>query len=720
MSWVRIQIFGVLVAGWCSSSALVYAQDDSTADAPIAVDPVDVDAQVARDRDGLGRLITEAKDATGADRALNDSAFVTSIRIDDRAGETTSVAEVLAETMGVNTRSLGGLGSFSSISVRGASSGHTAVSVDGVPLSRVSSASADLGRLSFASFDEVQLYRGAVPVELGSAALGGALDLITPVGAPVSGEPWTLSMGGGSFGTRHLRARWLGGEAREHTGFHVSALYAGTNGDFSYYDDKGTNLILSDDEEVTRQNNGHDQAELVGRMRQERGPWALEVGSRSFWRTQGLPGPGSVQAESASATTVGQTIDGKLSKSSLWGSSRLIGRASSFASFEWQHYQDREGEVRLGVQDSRQWWLSTGVSGRVSIDAGDAHLISIGADGRFEIAAFSDAVTDSDVRGRGWRVGSGLLVMDEISLGASERIVLAPATRLDWMRTNPLGDVNQPVVGEDELMPRTDVFWSPRISGRVRVLDGAVFKGSMGYYVREPTVPELFGGRGVHVGNPTLVSERGISSDIGVIVAPSASLGALDRMYLESAAFWRRPRDTIVYRTTIGGSFNLGDTSMIGTEIGGSIRVAKTATLSANYSWVKTRQDSTLPSYDGKPLPHAPEHQLYARLDIAHSLYQRLAVLWSDVSLTSGNYLDLAGLSPVPARRFIGLGMKLETLSKVVIGVEVKNITDEHIESVEYDPPPSPELAHVPRAISDFYGYPLPGRAVYLTLEWKP
>ena len=26
--------------------------------------------------------------------------------------------------------------------------------------------------------------------------------------------------------------------------------------------------------------------------------------------------------------------------------------------------------------------------------------------------------------------------------------------------------------------------------------------------------------------------------------------------------------------------------------------------------------------------------------------------------------------------------------------------------------------AKLPRAVADFYGYPLPGRALYLTLEW--
>jgi hypothetical protein len=34
------------------------------------------------------------------------------------------------------------------------------------------------------------------------------------------------------------------------------------------------------------------------------------------------------------------------------------------------------------------------------------------------------------------------------------------------------------------------------------------------------------------------------------------------------------------------------------------------------------------------------------------------------------------------------------------------------------DPPPSPELTQAPTALTDFAGYPLPGRSFYLTLDW--
>src|SRR5690242_13050047 len=53
------------------------------------------------------------------DRALGDAPFVTIIHADDHPA-TTSVADAIGSAVGAQTRSLGGLGAYESISVRGA------------------------------------------------------------------------------------------------------------------------------------------------------------------------------------------------------------------------------------------------------------------------------------------------------------------------------------------------------------------------------------------------------------------------------------------------------------------------------------------------------------------------------------------------------------------------------------------------------------------------
>jgi hypothetical protein len=126
-----------------------------------------------------------------------------------------------------------------------------------------------------------------------------------------------------------------------------------------------------------------------------------------------------------------------------------------------------------------------------------------------------------------------------------------------------------------------------------------------------------------------------------------------------------------------------------------------------------------LPSYDGKRLPQRPRHQLYARVDLARRAYRRLAVVWGDVTFASANFLDPANISEVPSRRFLGAGLKLEAVPGLLIGVEGKNLTDERVEHIALSPPPRPDLTSAPRAVADFFGYPLPGRSLYVTAEWS-
>ena len=684
----------------------------------ITVDPIDVRAR----RRDQGSLTGEAPAAPDATMALEEPAFVTVVRVDDRAGETTSMAEVLARTVGVSVRSLGGLGSFSSMSVRGAAPGHTAVLVDGVPLSRLASASVDLSRFALTSFSELTLYRGGAPVELGSGALGGALNLETRVGPAPPGQRLSVAAGAGSFGARHGRARWLGGHARG--GYHLSLGYAGATGDFSYFNDNGTNLDPGDDAFVTRQNNGYDRVDAVARYRTRHGDLTVEGGGRWSLSRQGIPGSASVQSQRTSLATVSQLLDARATRQRLLGSPRLMGRASAFLDLSWQHYQDLADEIGVGAQDRRYTTVAAGASGRVTADAGPGHVLSAGIEAQLDVFRERDALAGAgeDRGGHGLRTGLGLTLADEWALGAEERVIVRPAVRLDWLRTVPIEDRNTPLAGDDALAPRNDLFLGPRLAARVRLVPGLAAKASAGRYFRAPTAMELFGDRGFVVGNPALRAETGMSADAGLVLAPAHRVGPLDRVHVEAAAFALWPRDTIAFVTTSGLASvarNLGNARIRGVEAGASFRLARSLTVSGNYTFLMTRQDSPILSYDGKPLPNRPRHQVHGRLDAARELGGRLLSLWTDVAVTTGNMLDAAGLSQVPARQLVGAGIKLEVVPGLLVSLKGKNLLDQRVEQIVLDPPPRPDLTRVPRAVADFFGYPLPGRAFYLTAEWQ-
>jgi iron complex outermembrane receptor protein len=690
---------------------------------------------------GPDDLVSHGSGHGERERALGESGFTTVVRVNQHAGETVPLAEALAETVGVHVRSLGGLGGFSSLSVRGAPTGHTAVFVDGVPLARLGSATVDLSRFELGSFSLVRLHRGAVPAALGGGASASALELATELGPAADGHPLLLSLGGGSFGARHLRARWLGGSAApdpvdgtiaatDATGFHLGLGYAGAEGGFVYFNDNGTNLNQSDDRYVSRANNGYDRVDAVARTALRRGDWSLSAGSRSLWKHQGVPGSASVQSRSASLTTWSEIADISAERRAVFGVPALRARTRAHSLLEIERYRDRGGEIGISSQDRRYITAAVGAGATLLADLSPAHASSATVEGGAELYTDTDLAASAEDRGalaareRGLRLEGAATFAHSVRLrGATgERARIEPAVRLDLSRTAPIAD-RADGVPDPEPPARIDFHATPRVALWLRVAANLSLKAGAGSYRRAPTALELYGDRGALVGNPALEPETGESADLGLVCAPAAAFGPADRIYLEAAGFAARSRDTIVWvpsAALVAGPQNLGTALVWGGELVASARAARALTLTADYTYLDSRQGDTVPSYEGKELPQRPRHQLHGRADLAGRIAARLVVLFADAALVSGNHLDPANLSRVPPRALLGAGLKFEIAPRLLAAVEGKNLTDSRVEDIPLDPPPRPDLTSAPRAVSDFFGYPLPGRAFYLTLQWEP
>jgi vitamin B12 transporter len=667
-------------------------------------------------RGGPGDLVGEAPAARDGRRALASAPFVSIIHVDERAGERATLADALGASVGTHVRSLGGLGAFSSISVRGQSTGHTAVFVDGVPLSRVASVTADLGRFELDELEAVELYRGGAPVELGTTSLGGALNLVTALGRGARGERWRVVTGGGSFGARALHVRWGDGDPDDGLAGHVAVGYAGAAGDFTYFHDNGTPLNRSDDSWATRRNNGYDQLDLVGRAGGSHGRWHWRGGVRALGKAQGLPANSAARPSAASLDTASALADASAGVDDAAGIAGLAIEGNAYALVERQRFSDPANQIGIGAQERRNLTLAGGglVSGRLRVAS---HELSAAVDGRVDHFRDDDLLMDS-ARTTGGRLSGAVAVADDIVLEGG-RVVVSPALRAEVLRTVPTAD---PGGLGGPMDPRTETMLSPRLGVRILLAPDLALKASAGRYARLPTLMEMFGDRGFVVGNPDLRVETGTAGDAGLVWAPGRRFGPLDRVLVESAAFLSRSVDTIVIRPLGGGlasgAINLGGAHIRGAELAVSGRLARTVTATGNYTLLDAVQRDDEPSFNGKQLPQRPRHAGYGRVDVAHRAFGRLAVLWTDATWIAGNFLDQGNNNPAPRRRLFGAGLKLELGAGLTAGIEARNLTDARTEIVEHDRPARPDLARRPGAISDFGGYPLPGRAVYATVEW--
>ncbi len=695
----------VLAALWVTSA--IASPSEESQPATLYVDPVVVE----------GKRPDPAR-SVHAQKSLQSATFVTTVRVEDHAGESVSLVDVVGRSAGASVRSLGGLGGFSSLSVRGHAPGHTMVLIDGVPISRIATVTTDLGRFELRSFSQVELYRGGVPIGYGGSGLGGALNLTTSVGPPASAKPIHASIGGGSFGARHIRGRLLGGNSQHGTGYHAAIGYAGANGDFSYFNDNGTNLNTSDDRFQKRTNNGYDQIDTVFRYRKKSGRYTFEAGSRGLWKHQEIPGSASVQSEEATLVTWSQVASASVNVQHPFGWDNTVAKTSGYLSIERQTYNDLLGEVGLANQHRRYHSVSGGITSEIHLPLLSRHIASAAIDVRGDYFSEDDlaATATSTSRVVGSRLGIGAALADEWSRGI---VTVRPALRLEVQTTDPIA--NRDTTTIDATMPtrRTDIYASPRISVHTRISDDFVAKGNIGRYFRAPTLLELFGDRGFIVGNPTIKPETGISTDLGIVFAPRAEHRRWDQIFFEAALFASKPRNAIVLTPTAGLATvaqNISDATLYGTEITGSARLARRITALGTYTFLITERQSTVPSFDGKRLPQRPKHQLYTRIDIQTTKQTKL---WGDYTYVAANFLDAGNISRVPSRQLFGLGGKWHPRAGITVGLEAKNLTNARTENVRLSPAPRPDLSEIRQAITEFSGYPLPGRAFYLNAEWN-
>ncbi len=650
--------------------------------------------------DGETIVIIDSKPEPDAardrERALDEAPFVTVVHPDEHPA-TASVADALGATVGAQTRSLGGLGAFESVSVRGASPGHTAVLIDGVPLARIAAVTTDLGRFALDSFGEVDLYRGAVPVELGGAGVGGAVNLVTRLGRGEHGERWRASIGAGSFGARHLRVHYGDdhGALRSSTTFG----YQAATGDYTFFNDKGTRLNSHDDGYDVRRNNQFTQLDASSRI----GTDTSVGGMRLAYKDQGLPGNYVSPALDASLSTLDVVADAHVPHLLAYG---LVER---------QALRDPVGGLGIGPQDRRYLTLSGGATSTWQAALG-RHRANAGVELR------ADRFRDADAAGTrpslvGDREGGAVMAAIDLAADPDARIVVTPAVRVDVVRTLPTPNPQ----AVTPVAPRWDTVPSPRLTARGALTDDLSLKASAGWYVRLPTLVELFGNRGTIVGYPGLRPERGPSLDAGVVWAPARAVGQVDRILVEAAAFGSRPRDTIALVASIGTvarAMNISSSQAYGAELVASARIARTVTLTANYTRLVTEQHAMEVSFDNKELPRSPGHQVYARVDVTRRALGRRADVWADSSFQSDSYLDQANLQLVPARVLVGAGARVELAAGVALALSVENLADTRIEMLPLDPP-QPNRTETPTPLSDYAGFPLPGRSFYLALDWS-
>lgn len=623
------------------------------------------------------------------ERVLRDArrraptASVTDLRADAANRAVESLPELLSAAAGVRIVQYGGLGAFSTVSLRGAAPGQVSLFLDGVPITSAAHGVVDLSDLPLGAVERVEVYRGAAPLALGVPTPGGAVNLVTAAG----GEARVLRVAAGSFGTRIARGTYAASPGAWSLLTHAG--YEGSRGDYAYRSDNGTPLNPGDDVTLTRVNDRFDAFTALARV-----GWAPRPAVRAsvreefFRKAQGVPGLGNVPARNPSlafsrAITVGEIGMGAAPQ---WPTLTWRGDLGA----ERSRFRDTGGQLGYGVQDTDTHEHSSGVTLELASPAAWRWVTAgVGAGARRERETAPPLTQGQPTPPESHRGTQSAWLALQAHI-AGDRLLLHAGRRWDAQ------DDHLRTTGAGGLLRVSDAartLDAPQVGARLLLPRALEVRANWSKTARAPEFVELFGDQAATAGNPQLKPEHSEGWDVGGGWSGAAGewRGALEWSHHES-----HPRDGIVFQRYSQSSVrarNVARAELRGEET--SARVLwRSLAASGSLSWLSALETDAASLYYGRRLPQRPVRSAYGRLDARAGAWRVAA----DVQYLSDDFLDPINFRRAPSRTLTGASLS-RALGLVRVTLEGKNLGDVRAQ--------------------DLAGFPLPGRSVFVACETR-
>lgn len=545
------------------------------------------------------------------------------ITIVDRATietrQTSVLSDLLATTPGVTVSRTGGVGSVTSVRIRGAASAQTLVLIDGVRANDPSEPGGafDFGPLFAGSVERIEILRGPNAVAWGSQALGGIVAITTrpPGAAPsfdASAEYGAFDSARGtasaSYGIGPVSAR-LGGSYTRTDG--ISALRAGTERDgFDQYAANGrVGVALSD---------------------------AVALDLRGYYTRS--------KTAFDSQFSTGDTNDEAIAK-------QLIGYAGLTADLFDGRLANRIGVSHAKIDrfytggfDFEAHGTSNRVEYRGDARLGEAIRSVFGAEYEATRLRTFDAFSGTDIRTTGiWSVYAQLLASPLAGLH------LTGGVRHDEHRT--FG--GKTTVGGN-------AAWT---------FASTTMRASYGEGFKAPSLSQLYG----FGGSTDLRPEESRSIDVGI---EQRLLG--DRLRASVTWFDRRSRNLIVSNPATFELSNIARGSADGIELELAATPTPALTLTANYSYVRSIDATPGGANAGRDLQLTPRQHLSTSVDWSRGP----VALGATILVVGDSFNDRANAVRIDGYATTDIRARVTLGNRITLYGRIENLFDAHYETV--------------------------------------
>lgn len=619
----------------------------------------------------------------------NPSGFIEIINSDDDSAKLKDISSELNTATGVQVNKSGGIDSFSTVMIRGASSNGTDIFLNGVRLNSSFATSLNLALIPDEFVNRIEIYKGFTPLRLGLPNIGGAVNIITKKGR---GESSVIKLTYGSFNT--METALYTEDNGDESGYLISFFLRQTDGDFEYVNRNGTFENKDDDKLIKRTNNQKAEYSLLFSASSKLGDnLRVNILFMPSYSKGGIPGTENIQTEFASYDNLMNIFSFDLRLSRLGIIRELNSGYSNL--YQRAEFDDSNGEMNMMTPDKTN---TIGLRHTFFIMTG----LNLARNVMNLRASYTDESIDkisllhSDNKYIGKRDDLSFDLEDNIEI-IKDRFYLIPSIGLKLINDN-VQYSSAYLMKKDERVTNSDIIKNLRIGSVFRISEELVFKSNYSMVKRYPDMYELFGD-GVYISpNPALLPEEGRLFDAGLefsIPYLFFSYSIYKSDYDNLIQFWQNSQRTI-------RADNISKAEIYGSEFTLSPNLYKNIVSSLSYTHQEPINKSEIPSFKDKILPFRYTDSLYIK---AGYIIYDIRVLY-EYSYSSQNFFDSANLLPYKgtgSRSVHNLSLNYyEKTFDIIFGFYVKNILNNRME--------------------DIAGYPLPGRMFFagISKTFKP
>jgi len=509
--------------------------------------------------DGIEEIPFETGDV---DKEVTSS-FVQVIDISKLPETTLDITQVIRNRSGIQIRQAGGVGSFSTISIRGKSADQVTVYLDGIPLNNVSGGSVDLGLIPINQIARIEIYKDSIPVEFSETANGGVINIITHRATLINQSKISASYG--SFKTQQYNFSTIANINKWQ--YVLAGGYFESKNNFRYNDDNGTATNPDDDEIQPRYNNQLYQTNILGKAKYTiDNHRSIQYQSELFKKLKNIPSVYNRFNDSASLTYNVKNINLGYSDKEFYNEKLALNfnlRINNKSTL----FDDRLKSIRLEPTYIDQ--INQTTSANIYLKySNHKFLFTYNTSLRYEQMSVNDLLDSSKSITNNRKTASSALGADIYFL--NKRLVISPVFRHFISKDRFQGDTQTNTgLEKDTNFGKQYQTIMPQLGLRYTINSDWNFKLNIAKYYRVPNYLELFGNRGYIGSSEELLPEEGVNFDAGFELLRYINSEKLTKIDWNFAAFHSRISNEIVYvlnARSIGKPFNNSQSTITGLE----------------------------------------------------------------------------------------------------------------------------------------------------------